>query len=110
MSKSNTKGVVLAISSMIAGIACMPVAAFFSTVAGLGLATLSVFFFFFVGFCCRGAVYAVAAALSSTTHSLLFLLLSFVFVLFAFSFTSIEHIACGCIPHLCAVENGRASA
>lgn len=43
MSKSNTKGVVLAVSSMIAGIASMPVAAFFSTVAGLGLATLSVY-------------------------------------------------------------------
>lgn len=49
MSKSNTKGVVLAISSMVAGIACMPVAAFFSTVAGLGLATLSVFLIYLAG-------------------------------------------------------------
>lgn len=49
MSKSNTKGVVLAISSMIAGIACMPVAAFFSTAAGLGLATLSVYLIYIAG-------------------------------------------------------------
>jgi len=49
MSKSNTKGVVLAISSMIAGIACMPVAEFFRTVAGLGLATLSVYLIYIAG-------------------------------------------------------------
>jgi len=49
MSKSNGRGVALAISSMIAGIACMPVAAFFSTVAGLGLATLSVYLIYIAG-------------------------------------------------------------
>ncbi len=40
--KPNKKGAWLAIGSMVAGIACMPVAGLISTVAGLGLATMSV--------------------------------------------------------------------
>jgi len=43
------KSVGLALSSLVAGVACLPVAAFFSTVAGLTLATLSVVFIYLAG-------------------------------------------------------------
>lgn len=43
------KNAFLALSSMAAGIACMPVAAFISTAAGLGLATLSVWLIYLAG-------------------------------------------------------------
>lgn len=43
------KSIPLAIASMVAGVACMPVAGFVSTALGLGLATLSVYFIYIAG-------------------------------------------------------------
>ena len=43
------KSAALALGSMAAGIACMPVAAFVSTVAGMGLATASVYMAYAAG-------------------------------------------------------------
>ena len=43
------KSVPMALASMVAGIACMPVAGFVSTTLGLGLAALSVFFIYAAG-------------------------------------------------------------
>ena len=48
MSEKN-KNAFLALASMIAGVACMPVAAFFSTVAGLTLASLSIYLVYLAG-------------------------------------------------------------
>jgi hypothetical protein len=48
MSNKN-KNAFLALSSMVAGVACMPVAVFFSTIAGLALATLSVYLIYLAG-------------------------------------------------------------
>jgi len=46
---SNKKSIALALGSMVAGIACMPVAGLISTAAGLGLATLSVVLIYAAG-------------------------------------------------------------
>lgn len=43
------KSIPLAIASMVAGVACMPVAGFVSTTLGLGLAGLSVYFIYIAG-------------------------------------------------------------
>lgn len=43
------KNAFLALTAMAAGVACMPVAAFFSTVAGLSLATLSIYLIYLAG-------------------------------------------------------------
>ncbi|KAF0192746.1 MAG: hypothetical protein FD165_516 [Gammaproteobacteria bacterium] len=48
MSDKN-KNAFLALTAMVAGVACMPVAAFFSTVAGLTLATMSVYLIYLAG-------------------------------------------------------------
>ena len=48
MSEKN-KNALLALTSMVAGIACMPVAAFFSTIAGLTLASLSIYLVYLAG-------------------------------------------------------------
>ena len=46
---TKTKNIPMAIASMVAGIACMPVAAFFSATLGVGLAALSVYFIYIAG-------------------------------------------------------------
>ncbi len=46
---SKKKSIPLAIASMVAGIACMPVAGLVSTALGLGLATLSVYLIYVAG-------------------------------------------------------------
>jgi len=43
------KSIPLAIASMVAGVACMPVAGFLSTSLGLALAGLSVYFIYIAG-------------------------------------------------------------
>lgn len=43
------KNIPMAIASMVAGVACMPVAAVVSTALGVGLAALSVFFIYAAG-------------------------------------------------------------
>lgn len=43
------KSIPLAIASMVAGIACMPVAGLVSTTLGIGLAGLSVYFIYIAG-------------------------------------------------------------
>jgi|GEM_PF-2014058 hypothetical protein len=43
------KNIPMAIASMIAGVACLPVAAAVSTVLGVGLAAMSVFLIFAAG-------------------------------------------------------------
>jgi hypothetical protein len=43
------KNIPLAIASMVAGVAAMPVAGFFSTALGVGLAGLSVYFIYIAG-------------------------------------------------------------
>lgn len=46
---SKKKSIPLALGSMAAGVACMPVAGFISTALGVGLATLSVFLIYLAG-------------------------------------------------------------
>ena len=46
---SKKKSIPLAIASMLAGIACMPVAGFISTALGVGLAAMSVFLIYAAG-------------------------------------------------------------
>ena len=43
------KNIPMAIASMVAGVACMPVAGFVSTTMGLALAGLSVYFIYIAG-------------------------------------------------------------
>ena len=43
------KNIPVAIASMVAGVACLPVAGFISTTLGVGLAALSVYFIYVAG-------------------------------------------------------------